>query len=39
MAIHNTFYGYGQVFAEPRIIKDEDGNYSLGRCSFITIRG
>lgn len=39
MAKHNNVFLYGQVLSQPRIIKDDNGNYLRGICAINTIRG
>lgn len=39
MAKHNNVFLYGQVLKQPRIIKDENGNYLRGMCAINVIRG
>lgn len=39
MARHNNVGLYGQVIKEPRIMKDDNGNFVRGMCAIQVIRG
>lgn len=39
MAKHNSVFLYGQVLNEPRITKNEDGEFIRGMCAINVIRG